>query len=96
MIKCKDCGFVFMEKIPTLEELNAHYENYSYDSEGYLSPLTIKSYNLLLDEFEKYRKTNKLLDVGCGRGWFLQEAKITGQLEHPAVDRALEHYRCVA
>jgi 2-polyprenyl-3-methyl-5-hydroxy-6-metoxy-1,4-benzoquinol methylase len=67
-----------MEKIPTLEELNKHYSSYSYSSEGYLSPLTIKSYNFLLDEFEKYRKSNRMLDVGCGRGWFLEEARKRG------------------
>ena len=78
MVKCQDCSFVFMERIPTLEELDAHYSVYAYSGEGYLSPITIKSYNLLLDEFEKYRKTNKILDVGCGRGWFLDAAKKRG------------------
>lgn len=78
LVKCKSCGFVFMENIPTVEELNHHYSSYSYASEGYLSPLTVKSYNALLDEFEKFRQHNKILDVGCGRGWFLDEAKKRG------------------
>jgi len=78
LVKCKSCGLVFMENIPTIDELDKHYSKYSYSSDGYLSPLTIQSYNLLLDEFEPYRKTNKILDVGCGRGWFLQEAKKRG------------------
>lgn len=74
LMKCRGCGFVFMEKIPSHEELDFHYGSYSYESAGYLSPLTIKSYNSLLDEFEPYRKTNNILDVGCGRGWFLAQA----------------------
>lgn len=78
LIKCKKCGFVFMEQIPTAQELDTYYKSYSYSGEQYLSPLTILSYNLLLDEFEKYRKTNKILDVGCGRGYFLKEAKKRG------------------
>lgn len=78
LIKCADCGFVFMEQIPSQEELNKHYSSYSYDIEGYLSPLTIDRYNKLLDEFEKYRKNNRILDVGCGRGWFLEVAKKRG------------------
>jgi 2-polyprenyl-3-methyl-5-hydroxy-6-metoxy-1,4-benzoquinol methylase len=78
LVKCRSCGFVFMERIPTNDELNLFYSKYSYDSDSHLSPMTRESYNLLLDEFEKYRKTNKMLDVGCGRGWFLIEAKKRG------------------
>lgn len=78
LIKCRSCGFVFMECIPSPEELDMTYSSYSYESEGYLSPITIKSYNLLLNEFERFRTTNRILDVGCGRGWFLLEAKKRG------------------
>lgn len=78
LLKCSSCNFVFMEKIPTAEELDLHYGKYVYYREGYFSPLTKKIYSDLLDKFEKYRKTGKLLDVGCGRGWFLLEAKKRG------------------
>lgn len=78
LVKCTDCGFVFMQQIPTAQELAAHYNTYSYDREQYLSPITIKNYNILLDEFEKYRSTNRLLDVGCGMGFFLEQAKKRG------------------
>ena len=73
---CLNCGFVFSERIPTHRELEEHYKGYSRDD--YLSPLTIKRYNELLDYFEPYRKTNNLLDIGCGMGYFLEEAKKRG------------------
>ncbi len=76
--KCNDCGFVFMLRIPTQQELADYYSVYSYGKEQYLSPLTIASYNSWLDEMEKYRHTNNLLDVGCGQGWFLDAAKKRG------------------
>jgi 2-polyprenyl-3-methyl-5-hydroxy-6-metoxy-1,4-benzoquinol methylase len=78
LTKCSKCGFVFCSKIPTQEELNNYYKVYAYNGELNISPLTIKSYHILLDEFEKYRKTNKLIDVGCGAGYFLEEAKKRG------------------
>lgn len=78
IVKCQNCDFIFMERIPTEKELNDHYSKYAYASEGYISPLTIQSFNLLLDELEPYRKNNRLLDVGCGRGDFLVEARKRG------------------
>ena len=77
LIKCSDCGFVFMSRIPSLEDLEKHYKTYSYTNK-IISPLTVNSYNLLLDEFENYRSNNNLLDVGCGKGWFLLIGKDRG------------------
>ncbi len=76
LCKCRSCGFVFSKQIPSKEELIAHYEGYGRND--YLSPITIKRYNELLDEFEKYRKTNRIIDVGCGIGYFLAVAKERG------------------
>ena len=78
IVKCKNCGLLFMEKNPSIEELNTVYSVYSYGKEADVSPVTEKNYNKLLNEFDKYRKTNKILDIGCGRGWFLVEAMRRG------------------
>lgn len=70
---------VFVGRIPSEQELINFYKEYSYGGEGnYLSPITIGRYNELLDEFEKHRRTNKILDVGCGAGYFLNIAKKRG------------------
>ena len=60
LLKCKNCGFVFMENIPTEKELEKHYATYSYKETDAPSPITIKRYQELMDEFEKYRKTKRL------------------------------------
>lgn len=82
MVKCNDCGFVFMLRIPSHEDLVEHYKKYSYGKVGAesnkLSELTIQSFNTLLDYFEKFKKNNTILDVGCGRGWMLEIAKKRG------------------
>ena len=77
LCQCQSCGFIFSKKIPSTEELEEHY-NKGYERNDYLSPVTIKRYHELLDQFELFRKTNKLIDVGCGIGYFLEEAKKRG------------------
>lgn len=76
LVECSSCKFVFSRKIPSSAELEKHYEGYGRND--YLSPITVKRYNELLDYFEKYRKKNKILDVGCGIGYFLEEAQKRG------------------
>ncbi|MCH2198876.1 MAG: class I SAM-dependent methyltransferase [Flavobacteriales bacterium] len=78
MVRCGNCSMVFMHRIPTEEQLDDHYSQYSYHEDRWISPITIQRYNELLDRFEKYRKTNRLLDVGCGIGEFLSVAKERG------------------
>lgn len=77
LCKCGNCGFVFSIKIPTPLELVSFYDN-EYDLTRYFSPVTKKRYEELLDLFEPYRKTNKILDIGCGYGFFLEVAKEKG------------------
>jgi len=77
LVKCNSCGFVFCELIPSTKELNEYYKIYAYENNFY-SPITKQRYIKLLSIFEPYRKNNKILDVGCGNGFFLETAKEKG------------------
>lgn len=76
LVKCVGCGFVFCEKIPSEKELADYYSNYGLQQ--YLSPITVKRYHEWLDDFEQYRSTGNLLDIGCANGLFLVEAQKRG------------------
>lgn len=76
LVHCQSCGLVFGERIPSQQELTDHYAKYPRHTS--ISPLTIKRYEELLEQFEPYRRTNKMLDVGCGDGHFLATAKKKG------------------
>ena len=77
LIKCNSCGLIFCEPIPTHQELNEYYKTYAYEN-NYYSPITKQRYIELLNSFEPYRKTNRILDVGCGNGFFLEVAREKG------------------
>lgn len=78
LCRCNSCGFIFSRLKPTLAELEDYYSQYTYGDHYYSSPLTQKRYQELLKSFEPFRKTNRLLDVGCGVGDFLLVAKELG------------------
>src|SRR5437762_609417 len=76
LVKCRNCGFVFARRKPSLGELLDVYKLYPiYQT---ISPITLKRYDALFDYFEAYRKTNTLLDVGSGDGYFLERARLRG------------------
>lgn len=74
--RCSSCDLVFTAQKPDHEELIVHYKQYNRGIP--ISPITVKRYEELLGIFEKYRKTNNILDVGCGDGHFLEVAKKKG------------------
>ena len=78
LMRCAACRFVFDARIPGPEELDAFYGTYSYSARRPCPPATVDSYNRLLDRFEAYRKSGRILDVGCGQGDFLLQARRRG------------------
>jgi len=73
LMRCCDCGLIFAGRRPTEAELVENYGGYS--RADYDSPITRQRYRELLDGFEGYRQTNRILDMGCGIGFFLEEAQ---------------------
>jgi cyclopropane fatty-acyl-phospholipid synthase-like methyltransferase len=73
---CTDCGFSFAAQRPSASALETHYN--SYRRNNHFSEITRKRYNELLNTLEHHRKHNRLLDVGCGDGYFLETAKARG------------------
>jgi 2-polyprenyl-3-methyl-5-hydroxy-6-metoxy-1,4-benzoquinol methylase len=84
---CKGCGFLITSPRPDLSVLGSYYHSEDYishsdTSKGLISKLYKVARGFTLDRkyrlVSKYCKGNKLLDVGCGTGAFLNHAKYKG------------------
>jgi SAM-dependent methyltransferase len=76
LVRCDGCRFVVSRLRPTGEEVARHYAG--YPRTDFDSPVTRERYRELLLSFESYRETGRILDVGCGLGFFLEEARRQG------------------
>ncbi|AEH06049.1 class I SAM-dependent methyltransferase [Methanothermococcus okinawensis] len=79
LVKCKDCGLVFINPLPTEEDLNRYY-NIEYAVPEYQKIKLIKKANKILSLLSKYGLSSdaKILEIGASHGFFLNEAKKQG------------------
>lgn len=89
---CADCELVFSRRIPTDQELYDYYDGYRRE---FISEITLRRYDEILEGLEGYRQTNNLLDVGCGAGYFLLRAQERGWnvFGTEFTDEAVQHCR---
>jgi 2-polyprenyl-3-methyl-5-hydroxy-6-metoxy-1,4-benzoquinol methylase len=92
--RCSDCSFVFCRQIATPEVLKEFYDNYPIADEYF--ELTKQRYISILEQFEPYRKTGKILEIGCGESYFLDEARLKNwktygtEISVPLLEKAIK------
>lgn len=79
IVCCNNCDFVFTTPFPKKEEVEAFYSDFDYRDSLSAEKVIRSDAKRSLSEIEQYAKgKGELLDVGCGRGYFLDEARKFG------------------
>lgn len=87
--ECLSCRTIFLNPIPTDKQIFELYSNKETNPNAYLTPEQIRTRWLQKERFErdnlqylvpllKYKRNGKLLDFGCGCGWFVHHASLKG------------------
>ena len=87
--RCDTCGLVFVNPRLSEADLNSYYSEKFFKGEIKLPGRQTKNYlegissytgrsKKLLSSLSKYRSSGTLLDIGCGLGYLMEQAKICG------------------
>lgn len=79
-VKCKNCGLIFSNPIFKEDKISSLYVNSSFDYTLEISCLKETYGNYLKKIISEKKDISKMriLDIGCGNGFFLEEAKKLG------------------
>lgn len=86
IVQCNNCGLIYVNPRPSEDELGQLYTKAYYTSQtatGYHDYLEsggtiMNSYRPRLETIEKYKRSGRLLEIGCASGFFLELARERG------------------
>jgi 2-polyprenyl-3-methyl-5-hydroxy-6-metoxy-1,4-benzoquinol methylase/glycosyltransferase involved in cell wall biosynthesis len=76
--RCRSCGLAFHKEFSNSSEIGDFYGHYYREENMAFSSITESRFRSLMDSFQSYRESGRILDVGCGAGHLLKVAMDCG------------------
>ena len=77
-VKCRDCQLVYVNPIEKAGKINGDYTRMKSDGVSVIRGSRLRSTKSQVELIEKYKDGTRLLDIGCGEGFFLFNASRSG------------------
>lgn len=81
-VRCRHCGLIYQNPPPPADESRKYYEKGYYEKLGdrnvSIHKARLSVYRNFLSQCAVYRRTGRILDIGCGYGDFLRMAQEQG------------------
>jgi SAM-dependent methyltransferase len=83
LVKCNHCGLIYINPQPSKDEILSYYTQDYYGIsnmrfKGIIEKFVHIKREIRAKRIKKYVKSGKILDIGCGRGIFLNEMRKKG------------------
>lgn len=85
IVKCNQCGLIYVNPRISIEANNEYYEFSLTDDHDFLDKHFFETYSIHQKQIDRYirmikkiKLAGRLLDVGCGNGYFLTHARKSG------------------
>ena len=86
LVRCSDCSFVFMHRIPTVEELIDYYSVYAYEQQNTMSePTRISLENWLMDSGHTKKLIKFLMLAAEKAGYWKLQKRMVGKCMVPSI-----------
>ena len=101
VVKCRNCGHMYVNPQPSLDELEKVYQEYFKDvkdpdgkSRNWLKEkdAKIREHRKEIKELERFKSNGRILDVGCGAGFFLSALRSSWEKYGLEFDTEMSEY----
>lgn len=87
LLRCNKCSYIYVYPSPSNILLNKFYNMFDYKDLDLAEKRIRQDSRISINFIKKYiKKTNNILDVGCGRGYFLDELRKQNYLNLEGID----------
>ena len=76
---CNTCGSLFLNPFPEIKTIKDTYDNFKYET-GFIneSKIRLRARDIIKNCLKLNSQAKNIVDIGCGAGFLLDEAKKTG------------------